>query len=90
MKKKNTPSTPTPHDAAFRSFLTSPDVARDFLTLHLPPELLAQCDLDTLHLESGSFVAPDLRQYASDILWSMKTTDGHDGYIYTLRERNGY
>ncbi|OSL84488.1 Rpn family recombination-promoting nuclease/putative transposase [Escherichia coli] len=86
MKKKNTPSTPTPHDAAFRSFLTSPDVARDFLTLHLPPELLAQCDLDTLHLESGSFVEPDLRQYASDILWSMKTTDGHVGYIYALVE----
>ncbi|ECF6054014.1 Rpn family recombination-promoting nuclease/putative transposase, partial [Salmonella enterica subsp. salamae] len=27
MKKKNT--TPTPHDATFRQFLTQPDIARD-------------------------------------------------------------
>ncbi|EJV1807554.1 Rpn family recombination-promoting nuclease/putative transposase, partial [Salmonella enterica] len=74
-KKKNT-TTPTPHDAAFRSFLANPDVARDFLELHLPAELRAVCNLDTLKLESGTFVEEDLRQYASDILWSMKTTDG--------------
>ncbi|EFU8171162.1 Rpn family recombination-promoting nuclease/putative transposase, partial [Salmonella enterica subsp. enterica serovar Bareilly] len=29
MKKKNT--TPTPHDAAFRQFLTQPEIARDFM-----------------------------------------------------------
>ncbi|ECE7268442.1 Rpn family recombination-promoting nuclease/putative transposase, partial [Salmonella enterica] len=34
MKKKNT--TPTPHDATFRQFLTQPDIARDFMELHLP------------------------------------------------------
>ncbi|HAU2802467.1 TPA: Rpn family recombination-promoting nuclease/putative transposase [Salmonella enterica subsp. diarizonae] len=84
-KKKNT-TTPTPHDAAFRSFLANPDVARDFLELHLPAELRAVCNLDTLKLESGTFVEEDLRQYASDILWSMKTTDGDDGYIHVLIE----
>ncbi len=42
--KKN-PSTPTPHDATFRQFLANPDVARDFMTLHLPAELQALCDL---------------------------------------------
>ncbi|EAX4766210.1 Rpn family recombination-promoting nuclease/putative transposase, partial [Salmonella enterica] len=51
--KKNT-TTPTPHDAAFRSFLANPDVARDFLELHLPAELRAVCNLDTLKLESGT------------------------------------
>jgi Uncharacterized conserved protein len=30
MKKKN--STPTPHDATFRQFLTQPDIARDFMS----------------------------------------------------------
>lgn len=54
MKKKN--STPTPHDATFRQFLTQPDVARDFMEIHLPAELRAVCDLSTLKLESGSFV----------------------------------
>ena len=48
MKKKNT--TPTPHDAAFRHFLTQPEIARDFLEIHLPAELRAICDLSTLKL----------------------------------------
>ncbi|ECU9163957.1 TPA: Rpn family recombination-promoting nuclease/putative transposase [Salmonella enterica] len=88
-KKKN--GTPTPHDAAFRSFLANPDVARDFMDIHLPAELRAMCDLSTLHLESGTFVEDDLRQYASDILWSMKTTTGDDGYIHLLIEhQSGY
>ncbi|EBE1980444.1 Rpn family recombination-promoting nuclease/putative transposase, partial [Salmonella enterica] len=51
MKKKN--STPTPHDAAFRQFLAQPEIARDFMELHLPAELRAICDLSTLKLESG-------------------------------------
>lgn len=84
-KKKNT-TTPTPHDAAFRSFLANPDVARDFLELHLPAEYRQLCDLSTLKLEPATFVEPDLHQYASDILWSVKTTGGEDGYIYTLIE----
>ncbi|EOT5602168.1 Rpn family recombination-promoting nuclease/putative transposase, partial [Escherichia coli] len=84
-KKKNT-TTPTPHDAAFRSFLANPDVARDFLELHLPAEYRQLCDLSTLKLEPASFVEPDLHQYASDILWSVKTTGGKDGYVYTLIE----
>ncbi|ECC3917757.1 Rpn family recombination-promoting nuclease/putative transposase, partial [Salmonella enterica subsp. diarizonae] len=54
-------------------------------------ELRALCDLSTLHLESGTFVEDDLRQYASDILWSMKTTTGDDGYIHLLIEhQSGY
>ncbi|HAU2960457.1 TPA: Rpn family recombination-promoting nuclease/putative transposase [Salmonella enterica subsp. diarizonae] len=83
MKKKNT--TPTPHDATFRQFLTQPDIARDFMELHLPTELRAICDLSTLKLESGSFVEDDLRQYFSDVLYSLKTTAG-DGYIHVLVE----
>ena len=55
--------------------------------LHLPAELTrASADLTTLKLESGTFVEDDLRQYASDILWSMKTTTGDDGYIHLLLE----
>ena len=83
MKKKN--RIPTPHDATFRQFLTHPDVARDFMELHLPAELRAICDLNTLKLESGSFVEDDLRQYFSDVLYSLKTTAG-SGYIHVLVE----
>lgn len=84
MKKKN--NTPTPHDATFRQFLTQPEVARDFMELHLPAELRAICDLNTLKLESGSFVEDNLRQYFSDVLYSLKTTAGDDGYVHVLLE----
>lgn len=78
-------TTPTPHDAAFKQFLTHPDTARDFIQLHMPAELLRLCDLTTLKLESGSFVEEDLRAYFSDVLYSLKTTTG-DGYIHVLIE----
>ncbi|WP_369700797.1 Rpn family recombination-promoting nuclease/putative transposase [Pantoea sp. At-9b] len=78
-------TTPVPHDAAFKAFLTHPATARDFIELHLPAELRAVCDLSTLKLESGSFVEEDLRQYFSDVLYSLKTTAG-DGYIQVLIE----
>jgi predicted transposase YdaD len=42
--------TPTTHDAVFKQFLTHPATARDFLALHLPPDLLQSCDLNTLKL----------------------------------------
>lgn len=83
MKKRN--STPTPHDATFRQFLTQPEIARDFMELHLPQALRAICDLSTLKLESGSFVEDDLRHYFSDVLYSLKTSVG-DGYIHVLVE----
>lgn len=55
------------------------------MELHLPAKLRAICDLSTLKLESGSFVEDDLRQYFSDVLYSLKTTAG-DGYIHVLVE----
>ncbi|MBJ9549181.1 Rpn family recombination-promoting nuclease/putative transposase [Citrobacter braakii] len=81
----NTDTTATPHDAIFKTFLNHPATARDFLRLHLPASLQKLCDLNTLQLESGSFIEDDLRAYYSDVLWSLKTREG-DGYIYTIIE----
>lgn len=78
-------TTPTPHDALFKQFLTHPETARDFLEVHLPPALRKACDLSTLRLESGSFIEEDLRAYYSDVLYSLKAGQG-DGYIYALIE----
>lgn len=50
------------------------ETARDFIELHLPPSLTQICKLDTLRLESGSFLEDDLRPYYSDILYSLETT----------------
>lgn len=66
-------TTSTPHDAVFKQFLTQADTARDFLAIHLPPALRQRCDLDTLQLESASFIEESLRAWYSDVLWSLKT-----------------
>ncbi|EGH0941162.1 Rpn family recombination-promoting nuclease/putative transposase, partial [Salmonella enterica] len=55
------------------------------MELHLPAELRAICDLSTLKLESGSFVEDDLRQYFSDVLYSLETAEG-TGYVHVLIE----
>ena len=83
MMKKGTTS--TPHDAVFKQFLSHPDCARDFIEIHLPASLRQLCDLQTLRLESGSFIEADLRASYSDVLWSLNTSDG-DGYIYVVIE----
>jgi predicted transposase YdaD len=56
-------TTSTPHDAVFKQFLTQADTARDFLAIHLPPALRQRCDLDTLQLESASFIEESLRAW---------------------------
>ncbi|GAB1639323.1 hypothetical protein HmCmsJML035_00304 [Escherichia coli] len=41
---------PTPHDATFRAFMASAEVASDFVALHLSAEYRQLCDLSTLQL----------------------------------------
>ncbi len=48
------------HDAVFRQLLSTKEVARDFMTLHLPAEPISLCYLTTLQLESGQFVEESL------------------------------
>ncbi|WP_342358087.1 Rpn family recombination-promoting nuclease/putative transposase [Arsenophonus nasoniae] len=77
--------TPTPHDAVFRQFLSEKETAKDFFDIWLPDEIKALCDLDSLKVESGSFIDSEMKNYQSDILYSVKTTKG-SGYIYVLIE----
>ena len=78
--------TPTSiHDGLFKSFLTEAETARDFLDAHLPVHIKRICNLDTLQLQSGSFLEDELIPYYSDILYSMETENGV-GYVYALIE----
>ncbi|GAL60064.1 hypothetical protein YfcI [Pseudescherichia vulneris NBRC 102420] len=77
--------TAAPHDAVFKMFLSRVETARDFIEIHLPPALIHICKLDTLNLESGSFLEDSLRPYYSDILYSLETTCGR-GYVHILIE----
>ncbi|WP_312229879.1 Rpn family recombination-promoting nuclease/putative transposase [Pseudescherichia sp.] len=77
--------TATPHDAVFKTFLSRLETARDFIEIHLPPSLIRICKLDTLHLESGSFIEDSLRPFYSDVLYSLETVCGR-GYVHILIE----
>ena len=78
-------ATNSPHDAVFKHLLSHRATARDFLNIHLPAPLRALCNLNTLRLESGSFIDDELRASHSDILYSLQTQAG-EGYIYLLIE----
>ncbi|MBS5381813.1 MAG: Rpn family recombination-promoting nuclease/putative transposase [Escherichia coli] len=78
------PST-TPHDAVFKQFLMHAETARDFLDIHLPAELRELCDLDTLHLESGSFIEESLKGHSTDVLYSVQM-QGNPGYLHVVIE----
>ncbi|HGJ5874732.1 MAG TPA: Rpn family recombination-promoting nuclease/putative transposase [Arsenophonus apicola] len=77
--------TPTPHDSLFKQFLSEKETAKDFFTVWLPDEIKSLCDLNSLKLESGSFIDSEMKNYQSDILYSVKTTKGK-GYFYLLIE----
>ncbi|HGJ5857641.1 Rpn family recombination-promoting nuclease/putative transposase, partial [Arsenophonus nasoniae] len=77
--------TPTPHDAVFRQFLSEKATAKDFFDIWLPDEIKSLCDLDSLKVESGSFIDSEMKNYQSDILYSVSTIKG-SGYIYVLIE----
>ncbi|HGJ5883169.1 Rpn family recombination-promoting nuclease/putative transposase [Arsenophonus sp.] len=77
--------TPMPHDAVFRRFLSEKETAKDFFDIWLPHEIKSLCDFDSLKVESGSFIDSEMKNYQSDILYSVSTSKG-SGYIYVLIE----
>ncbi|RXC54175.1 hypothetical protein EPS68_19895, partial [Escherichia coli] len=59
-------TTSSPHDAVFKTFMFTPETARDFLEIHLPEPLRKLCNLQTLRLEPTSFIEKSLRAYGND------------------------
>lgn len=47
----------TPHDAFFRESFGRREIAQDFLRHHLPTQLLAQIDLDTLDISKDTYIS---------------------------------
>ncbi|VTM27429.1 putative YhgA-like transposase [Klebsiella pneumoniae] len=78
-------ATNSPHDAVFKHLLSHRATARDFLDIHLPAPLRALCNLNTLRLESGSFIDDELRASHSDILYSLQTQAGGGLYLSVAR-----
>ena len=74
-----------PHDKFFHLTMSDPQVAREFMQVHLPKELLQKMDLSTLALESASFVDDQYRATEADLIFNVQM-HGETAYIYLLCE----
>lgn len=66
---------PTPHNNFFQFALSHLPNARSLIETQLSATALAELNLDTLQLESGSFIDTDLREKFSDLLLSVRLAD---------------
>ena len=79
-------TTTTPHDAAFKVFLSKPENARGVLREVVPPVVAEAIDWQTLTSIPTNFVAPDLRQQHTDLLFSVLWNDGSELFAHILFE----
>ncbi len=83
---------PTPHNNFFHFALSHLPNARSLIETQLSAAALAELDLDTLQLEDGSFIDPDLREKFSDLLLSVGLAEkspvenGDQALVYFLFE----
>mgnify|MGYP003382015156 FL=1 len=66
---------PTPHNNFFHFSLSQLPNARSLIETQLSAAALAELDLDTLKLVTGSFIDPDLTEKFSDLLLSAQLAD---------------
>ncbi|MBB3207325.1 putative transposase/invertase (TIGR01784 family) [Rhodopirellula rubra] len=70
---------PTPHNNFFHFALSHIPSARSLIESQLDAKALRALRLDTLRVETGSFVDPDLREKYSDLLFSVELADSTEG-----------
>ena len=75
----------TPHDKLFRGSMNHPEVARDFLTTHLPTDIVSKIDFNSIVVCPNTFIDEELKLTESDVLIKA-TMEGQNGYIYILAE----
>jgi predicted transposase/invertase (TIGR01784 family) len=79
-----------PHDKFFKETFTRLELARDFFANYLPEAVTAVLNLDSLTLQSGSFIDPDLQTQFADLLYQVNLNDGSEAYLYLLLEHKSY
>lgn len=74
-----------PHDGYFKAAFEKPEYAALFFQSHLPAALAAPIDWSTMQTLPGSFIAEDLKQSHSDLLFSVQS-GGSPLLLYLLFE----
>ena len=79
-----------PHDKFFKQVLSREEVARDFVSHYLPEEVRECLDVDSLIVSKDTFVDQELREYFSDLLYSIDIKGGGPAYVYLLFEHKSF
>lgn len=72
-----------PHGDFFRSSMSHPEVARDFIKAHIPAELAQSIQWDTLKFIKKSFIREKFQHVHSDVVYQCKL-DNKPIYLYCL------
>ena len=75
-----------PHDKFFKSFFANKQHANGLLSGVLPPSLLEKCDLNTLSLDTTSYVDEHLKTHFADLVYSCKLKNKRKIYFTFLLE----
>jgi len=70
---------PTPHNNLFTFTLSHLSAARSLIETQFPVAIVEQLDLDSIVIESGSFIDPSLAEKFSDVLLSVKLRLAQEG-----------
>lgn len=75
------------HDSFFRRSLSTPQVAREVIEMHLPEAILNKVDLSSLKQIPETFVEKSLQKQIVDVLFSCSTKENKEKiFIYFLCE----
>ncbi|WP_017442821.1 Rpn family recombination-promoting nuclease/putative transposase [Rickettsia gravesii] len=74
------------HDALVKKILTQKIAAQEFLDYYLPTEFKDLINLKEITVEKESFVEDDLKRKYSDIIYSVRTKDNEEAFVYVLIE----
>jgi predicted transposase YdaD len=80
------PSAAQPHDALVKALIGPPEHAAGLFRAVLPAAFARRIDFARLERLPGSFVAPDLRQHHTDLLYSAPFADGREALLHLVVE----
>ena len=75
-----------PHDKSFRQSLKNIEVAREFLKIYVPKDILVKIDIELIKFVDTSHIDFKLKEHLSDIVYETIMLDGTKGVICFLIE----
>jgi len=86
IKKTSNSQIHTPHDKLFKRSMSIPEVAKDFLKMHLPDDIKDKIDYSTIEVLPETYIDESLSHHQVDALFKIQY-DGNDLLIYVLAEQ---